>query len=123
MLPRWRRSHGEDIQEPRDVSGVGLWVRHLFTDRLSDDRYLLHPWESLTVVRHYPVQAAPDRKPAPKEPFDDCGQGVAPSVVGIAQRLRCNDCRPPVRQSQGAKGDGPAHKPNASTAASRWASA
>ena len=115
MLPKWRRSVGEDIQEPRDGSGVDFWICHLFTDSLPDNWYLLRPWAGLTVVRHHPVEAASYRKSATKEPFDDCGQGVVTCVVGGAQRWRCDDRRPPVRQSQGGEGLGSDHKPNAST--------
>ena len=47
--------------------------------------------------------------------------GAVPLVTLPTQRFRCDDCRSPVRQDQGANGVGPAHKPNASISALRCA--
>ena len=77
MLPTLHRLSSEDVQEPLDVERIDVGGRHFSLDSLPDQRALVFPRKGLPDFWNGPMEAAPDRQAAAKEPLDDSCQGRA----------------------------------------------
>jgi hypothetical protein len=77
MLPTLRRLGSEGVQEELDVARIYVAGRHFPLDGLPDQRALVFPRKGLPDFWNGPMEAAPDRQAAAKEPLDDSCQGRA----------------------------------------------
>lgn len=77
MLPTLRRLGSEGVQEALDAARIDVRGRHFPLDGLPDQRALVFPRKGLPDFWNGPMQPAPDRQAAAKEPFDDPCQGRA----------------------------------------------